>query len=118
MHNLEHLFLVGEFPERGFLLSGLTLEQVTLCPDGASHRHLQERCLRKNGRMALSTTEGSRELCRVEKAGMKNFAGRVTLTFDGFTKIEAAGLRRNDARDGAGYLIEIERFADDAGDQI
>jgi hypothetical protein len=37
MHNLEHLFLVGEFPERAHLLSGLTLEQVTLCPDGASH---------------------------------------------------------------------------------
>src|SRR5215475_5882011 len=37
MHNLEHLFLVGEFPERARLLSGLTLEQVTLCPDGASH---------------------------------------------------------------------------------
>jgi hypothetical protein len=34
---LEHLFLVGEFPERAHLLSGLTLEQVTLCPDGASH---------------------------------------------------------------------------------
>ena len=37
MHILEHLFLVGEFPERGHLLSGLTLEQVTQCPDGASH---------------------------------------------------------------------------------
>jgi hypothetical protein len=37
MHILEHLFLVGEFPERTRLLSGLTLEQVTLCPDGASH---------------------------------------------------------------------------------
>ena len=37
MHILEHLFLVGEFPERAHLLSGLTLEQVTLCPDGASH---------------------------------------------------------------------------------
>jgi len=37
MHNLEHLFLVGEFPERARLLSGLTLAQVTLCPDGASH---------------------------------------------------------------------------------
>lgn len=35
--NLEHLFLVGEFPERAHLLSGLTLEQVTLRPDGASH---------------------------------------------------------------------------------
>lgn len=37
MNNLEHLFLVGEFPERAHLLSGLTLEQVTLCPEGASH---------------------------------------------------------------------------------
>ena len=33
MHILEHLFLVGEFPERAHLLSGLTLEQVTLCPE-------------------------------------------------------------------------------------
>ena len=37
MHILEHLFLVGEFPERARLLSGLTLEQVRLCPEGASH---------------------------------------------------------------------------------
>jgi uncharacterized damage-inducible protein DinB len=37
MSQLEHLFLVGEFPERSRLLSGLTLEQVTLRPDGASH---------------------------------------------------------------------------------
>ena len=37
MHILEHLFLVGEFPERAHLLSGLTLDQVTLRPDGASH---------------------------------------------------------------------------------
>jgi hypothetical protein len=37
MHILEHLFLVGEFPERARLLSGLTLEQVAVCPDGASH---------------------------------------------------------------------------------
>ena len=37
MHNLEHLFLVGEFPARAHLLSGLTLEQVTQRPDGASH---------------------------------------------------------------------------------
>lgn len=42
MHNLEHLFLVGEFPERARLLSGLTLEQVTLCPDGASHSIYEE----------------------------------------------------------------------------
>ena len=27
-------------------------------------------------------------------------------------------LRRDDARDRAGNLIKIERFADDAGDQI
>ena len=34
---LKHLFLVGEFPARAHLLSGLTLEHVTQCPDGASH---------------------------------------------------------------------------------
>ena len=42
MHILEHLFLVGEFPERAQLLSGLTLEQVTLRPDGASHSIYEE----------------------------------------------------------------------------
>ena len=42
MNNLEHLFLVGEFPVRAHLLSGLTLEQVTLRPDGASHSIYEE----------------------------------------------------------------------------
>jgi len=42
MHILEHLFLVGEFPVRARLLSGLTLDQVTLCPDGASHSIFDE----------------------------------------------------------------------------
>lgn len=42
MHILEHLFLAGEFPERARLLSGLTLEQVTLCPEGASHSIFDE----------------------------------------------------------------------------
>lgn len=42
MHILEHLFLVGEFPQRTRLLSGLTLEQVTLCPDGATHSIYEE----------------------------------------------------------------------------
>jgi hypothetical protein len=42
MHILEHLFLVGEFPERARLLSGLTLEQATLCPEGASHSIYEE----------------------------------------------------------------------------
>jgi hypothetical protein len=42
MHILEHLFLVGEFPERTRLLSGLTLEQVTLCPNGVSHSIYEE----------------------------------------------------------------------------
>ena len=42
MHILEHLFLVGEFPERAHLLSGLTLDQVTLRPDGASHSIYEE----------------------------------------------------------------------------
>ena len=38
----EHLFLVGEFPARDRLLSGLTLEQITLRPDGASHSIYEE----------------------------------------------------------------------------
>lgn len=42
MNILEHLFLDGEFPERSRLLSGLTLEQVTLCPEGASHSIYEE----------------------------------------------------------------------------
>jgi uncharacterized damage-inducible protein DinB len=42
MHILEHLFLVGEFPARAHLLSGLTFEQVTLRPDGASHSIYEE----------------------------------------------------------------------------
>lgn len=42
MNNLEHLFLVGEFPARDHLLSGLTLEQVTLRPEGASHSIYEE----------------------------------------------------------------------------
>ena len=42
MSNWEHLFLTGEFPERAHLLSGLTLEQVTVRPDGASHSIYEE----------------------------------------------------------------------------
>src|ERR1044072_7961153 len=42
MSNWEHLFLTGEFPARANLLSGLTLEQVTLRPDGASHSIYEE----------------------------------------------------------------------------
>lgn len=42
MHILEHLFLAGEFPARARLLSGLTLEQVNLRPDGASHSIYEE----------------------------------------------------------------------------
>ena len=42
MHILEHLFLTGEFLARERLLSGLTLEQVTICPDGASHSIYEE----------------------------------------------------------------------------
>ena len=42
MQILEHLFLVGEFPVRSRLLSGLTLEQVTLRPNGASHSIYEE----------------------------------------------------------------------------
>lgn len=37
MNILEHLFLSGEFAERGRLLSGLTFEQVTLRPEGTAH---------------------------------------------------------------------------------
>jgi uncharacterized damage-inducible protein DinB len=42
MHILEHLFLVGEFPQRDYLLSRLTLEQVTVRPEGASHSIYEE----------------------------------------------------------------------------
>lgn len=42
MHILEHLFLVGEFPARAHLLSGLTLEQARQRPDGASHSIYEE----------------------------------------------------------------------------
>jgi len=42
MHVWEHLFLTGEFRARADLLSGLTLEQVTLRPIGASHSIYEE----------------------------------------------------------------------------
>jgi len=42
MHIWEHLFLTGEFRARADLLSGLTLEQVTLRPVGASHSIYEE----------------------------------------------------------------------------
>ena len=42
MDNWKHLFLTGEFPERAHLLSGLTLKQVTVCPEGASHSIYEE----------------------------------------------------------------------------
>ena len=42
MQILEHLFLTGEFMQRDRLLSGLTLEQVTVRPDGASHSIYEE----------------------------------------------------------------------------
>ena len=38
----DHLFLTGEFRARADLLSGLTLEQVTLRPAGASHSIYEE----------------------------------------------------------------------------
>ena len=38
----EHLFLTGEFRARADLLSGLTLEQVTLRPAGAPHSIYEE----------------------------------------------------------------------------
>ncbi len=37
-----HIFLSGEFRDRETLLSGLTLEQVTLRPPGASHSIFEE----------------------------------------------------------------------------
>ncbi len=42
MHILEHLFLFGEFAERAHLLSGLTLEQMTLRPEGTTHSIYEE----------------------------------------------------------------------------
>jgi uncharacterized damage-inducible protein DinB len=42
MNNWEHLFLTGEYLARKDLLSGLTLEQVNLRPDGASHSIYEE----------------------------------------------------------------------------
>ena len=42
MNNWEHLFLTGEYIARKDLLSGLTLEQVNLRPDGASHSIYEE----------------------------------------------------------------------------
>ena len=42
MHIWEHLFLTGEFRARADLLSGLTLEQVTMRPKGASHSIYEE----------------------------------------------------------------------------
>ena len=42
MNIWDHLFLTGEFRAREDLLSELTLEQVTLRPDGASHSIYEE----------------------------------------------------------------------------
>ncbi len=42
MNIWEHLFLTGEFRTRADILSGLTLEQVALRPDGASHSIYEE----------------------------------------------------------------------------
>jgi hypothetical protein len=42
MNNLEHLFLTGEYVPRARLLAGLTLAQVTLRPEGASHSIFEE----------------------------------------------------------------------------
>lgn len=42
MSILDHLFMTGEFRERESLLSGLTLEQVTVRPAGASHSIYEE----------------------------------------------------------------------------
>ena len=42
MNIWEHLFLTGEFKPRADLLSGLTLDQVTQRPPGASHSIYEE----------------------------------------------------------------------------
>ena len=42
MNIWDHLFLTGEFRGRKDLLSGLTLEQVTVRPEGASHSIYEE----------------------------------------------------------------------------
>lgn len=42
MSLLEHLYLVGEYPKRARLLSGLTLEQVTQRPSGVTHSIYEE----------------------------------------------------------------------------
>lgn len=42
MQTWEHLFLKGEFPARAEMLSGLTLDQVTRRPDGATHSIFEE----------------------------------------------------------------------------
>jgi uncharacterized damage-inducible protein DinB len=42
MRYLKHLFLDGEFPPRARLLSGLTAEQATRRPEGASHSIYEE----------------------------------------------------------------------------
>ena len=68
MNNLEHLFLVGEFPERAHLLSGLSLELVTLRPDGASYSIYEElwlpaeyhRAGRPSGRLLPERRAGAR----------------------------------------------------------
>jgi hypothetical protein len=42
MRYLKHMFLEGEFAPRACLLSGLTAEQATRRPKGASHSIYQE----------------------------------------------------------------------------
>ena len=42
INKFEHLFLKGEYPERGKLLSGLTLQQVNEVPKGLSHSIYEE----------------------------------------------------------------------------
>jgi hypothetical protein len=42
MPDWKHLFLKGEFPDRERVLTGLTPEQASALPDGASHSVYQE----------------------------------------------------------------------------
>ena len=71
----DHLFLTGEFRAREDLLSGLTLEQVTLRPTGASHSIYEELGMRrpfsaasssrtKNSTRCCAAGRGTRARCR------------------------------------------------------
>ncbi len=68
MQLLEHLFLTGEFPDRARALSGLTLDQVTLRPDGATHSIYEE--LWHLATIQHCLVEGDKELEAVLRSGV------------------------------------------------